>query len=141
MGSVTRRALGAQASDPDRLGVVASTLCAAHCAGTAVLIGVSGVGGLFSDERIEIGFCVCAISLAVVALVRGWRRHRSWVPASVGSCGIVLLLTARCAGFESSNVEALLSVAGGTLLVTGHVSNIRRLRRMGSCCEVCVDDT
>jgi hypothetical protein len=138
-GSATRQGLGAQASDPDRVGVVASTLCAVHCIGTAVLAGVSGVGAVFADERVEVGFCVCAVSIALAALVRGWRRHRFWMPGSVGSSGIVLLLTARCTRLESSVTETILSVAGGALLITAHVLNIQRLRQAGSCCEVCDD--
>jgi hypothetical protein len=137
-GSATRRGLGAQASDPDRVGIVASTLCAVHCVGTALLVGVSGVGALFADERVEVAFCVCAVSVALGALVRGWRRHRSWTPGSVGSSGIVLLLTARCARLESS-VEVALSVAGGALLTAAHVLNIRKIRQAGACCEVCDD--
>ena len=137
-GSATRRGLGAQASDPDRVGIVASTLCAVHCVGTALLVGVSGVGALFADERVEVAFCVCAVSVALGALVRGWRRHRSWMPGSVGSSGIVLLLTARCARLESS-VEVALSVAGGALLTAAHVLNIRKIRQAGACCEVCDD--
>ena len=137
-GSATRRGLGAQASDPDRVGIVASTLCAVHCVGTALLVGVSGVGALFADERVEVAFCVCAVSVALGALVRGWRRHRSWMPASVGASGIVLLLTARCVRLESS-VEVALSVAGGALLTAAHVLNIRKIRQAGACCEVCDD--
>jgi MerC mercury resistance protein len=137
-GSATRPGLGAQASDPDRVGIVASTLCAVHCVGTALLVGVSGVGALFADERVEVAFCVCAVSVALGALVRGWRRHRSWMPGSVGSSGIVLLLTARCARLESS-VEVALSVAGGALLTAAHVLNIRKIRQAGACCEVCDD--
>jgi len=136
--SATRRGLGAQASDPDRVGIVASTLCAVHCVATALLVGVSGVGALFADERVEVAFCVCAVSVALGALVRGWRRHRSWMPGSVGSFGIVLLLTARCARLEGS-VEVALSVAGGALLTAAHVLNIRKIRQAGACCEVCDD--
>lgn len=139
-GSVMRRGAGAQASDPDRVGIVASSLCAVHCIATALLVGVSGISSLFADERVEVAFCVCAVSVALFALVRGWRRHRSRMPGCVGSCGIVLLLTARCAPLGSSMAEATLSVAGGALLTTAHVLNIRRLRRAGSCCEGC-DDT
>jgi MerC mercury resistance protein len=138
-GSITRPSFGAPASSPDRLGIVASTLCAVHCAGTALLAGVSGVGALFADERLEVGFCVCALSLALTALVRGSRRHRSWMPGCVGSPGVVLLLTARLARLESSVMETILSVAGGLLLISAHVLNIRRLSQVGSCCEVCDD--
>jgi len=137
--SAMSRGLRTRASDPDRVGVVASTLCAVHCAGTALLAGVSGVGALFADERIEVIFCVCAVSVALAALVRGWRRHRSRMPGAVGASGIVLLVTARCARLESSVVETVLSVTGGALLITAHVLNIRRLRQAGSCCEVCDD--
>ena len=137
--SIARRALGAQASDPDRVGIVASTLCVVHCAGTALLVGVSGVGALLADERLEVAFCVCAVCIALGALARGWRRHHSWVPGSVGSCGVAMLLIARCARLESSVVETAFSVAGGALLTAAHVVNIGRLRRARSCCEVCDD--
>ena len=134
MSARSRRVLVA---DPDRVGMVASTLCAIHCVATGLLAGASGVGALFADERLEIAFCVCAVTVALAALIRGSRRHRSWIPGSVGSSGIALLALARCARLENAVAETALSVAGGTLLAGAHLLNLRALRRAGECCDGC----
>ena len=135
--SATRGAVAARASDPDQVGVVASTLCAAHCLGTGVLAGVSGIASPFANERVEVAFCVCAMTLALTALARGSRRHRSWTPATVGASGIFALAAARCAPLDVGATETCLSVAGGALLAAAHVLNIRALRRAGACCKAC----
>ena len=124
----------ARAPDPDRVGVVASTLCAVHCLGTSALIGVSGVATLFEDARIEVGFTIAAMVIAAAALVRGSRRHGAWAPGAVGVAGALSLSMARFGPFEGALLETTLSVAGGALLAAAHVMNIRALRRVHACC-------
>ena len=124
-------------ADPDRVGVVASTLCAVHCLATTLVLGLAGVRTIFADERVEMAFSVCAIALALAALVRGSLRHRRRMPPAIGVSGMVLLLIARCADLETANLEVALSVLGGGVLVTAHLLNIQALRRVGACCEAC----
>ena len=129
-----RRSVLRRASDPDFVGIVASTLCAMHCFGVAVLAGISGAGALLEDERIELGFAVAAVTMALAGLARGARRHRSWKPAAVGTVGMISLAVAQCVPLDGAVAETALSVAGGALLAGAHLLNLRALRWMDACC-------
>lgn len=96
---------GQAASAPavDRLGAVASTLCAVHCAVCALLpalFGALGVGFLLS-HTVEWGLSAVAIAFGAGALMLGWRRHRSRMVAALLLGGIVGLLLSR--GLEAGS--------------------------------------
>ena len=81
----------------DRLGSVASTLCAVHCAICAFLpfiFTALGVGFLLS-QSIEWLFSLVAIAFGVGALILGWRRHRSKTVATLLGLGVVGILASR----------------------------------------------
>ncbi|MFN3198439.1 MAG: MerC domain-containing protein [Bradymonadia bacterium] len=81
----------------DRLGAIASGLCAIHCAVCALLpaaFGALGLGFLVGHTT-EWIFTGVAIVFAGVALVMGWRQHRSRVVAAVLAVGIMGLLASR----------------------------------------------
>ncbi len=81
----------------DRLGAMASGLCAVHCALCALLpavFGVLGVGFLLGHEA-EWVFTLVAVAFATGALVLGWRRHRSFWVVGLLAMGIVGLLVSR----------------------------------------------
>jgi hypothetical protein len=113
----------------DRLGALASTACSVHCVLTAVLpgaIGAIGSGSALLGDELEWGFTLAALSFAVLALVLGWRKHRSLRVVSTLGAGIGVLLLARLLeGWVSEPVGIALSVVAGLTLVVGHGSNIR----------------
>ena len=81
----------------DRLGAVASSLCALHCVLCSVLpvtLGALGLGFLLS-HRVEWLLVLCAIGFASVALRLGWQKHRSLVVAGLFGIGIFGLMTSR----------------------------------------------
>lgn len=87
----------------DRLGAVASGLCAAHCAICASLpaaFGAVGLGALLSHEA-EWAFTLVAVMLGAGASLASWRRYRSIPVAGLLILGIVGLLAAR--GLEMSS--------------------------------------
>ncbi|MDA8016917.1 MAG: MerC family mercury resistance protein [Thermoanaerobaculia bacterium] len=121
----------------DRIGVFASSACAAHCALSAFLpsaLGALGLGVLLGHEA-EWGFVLVAVAFAATALLLGWLRHRSGFVAAVLAIGIGGLLLARMmeeAG--SSGAGTATGLLAGVVLVTGHLSNLRASRlasRMG----------
>lgn len=118
----------------DHAGVAASTLCAVHCLAGGVLAGVSGVAPVFTDSRVEIASATLAVALAASALAGAYRRHGRCLPCILGGFGIAALAVARLAHLGSEAVEAAVSLAGGGLLVTAHVTNIRALRCARACC-------
>lgn len=81
----------------DRVGAVASSLCAVHCAVCALLpaaFGALGMGALLGHEA-EWVFMLIAVAFAAGALISGWRRHRSVWVAGLLALGIAGLLASR----------------------------------------------
>ena len=116
----------------DRFGAFASGACAVHCAVCSLLPGMLvalGLGALLSHEA-EWALTLAAIAFASVALLHGWREHRSTWILPVLAIGIVGLLASRA--LEEASVHEIgtgVGVAAGIALVVGHVSNLRALRR------------
>ena len=86
----------------DRIGAIASSLCAVHCAVVALLpavLGSLGLGALLGHEA-EWVFTIIAIAFAAGAAILGWRRHKSNAVLAILAIGIVGLLASR--GIEMS---------------------------------------
>lgn len=81
----------------DKLGSVASTLCAIHCAICGFLpfiFTASGFGFLIGHEA-EWVFTATAIVFGLIALIFGWRQHGSMRVLGLLIGGIVLLFVSR----------------------------------------------
>ncbi len=81
----------------DRVGVIASSVCAVHCSIAALLpvaFGALGLGFVLGHE-FEYAFTLIAVVFAGFALLQSWRRHRSRLVATFLVLGIAGLLTAR----------------------------------------------
>lgn len=117
----------------DRLGILASTACAGHCAAAALLptlFGALGLSALLGHEA------EWAFTLAAVA-VGGFALFSAQSPAAklAFSVGIAGLLAARFV--EEAGVHGLgtaIAIASGASLVFGHVQNLRALRRRARVC-------
>ncbi|WP_053333683.1 MerC domain-containing protein [Gemmatimonas phototrophica] len=112
----------------DRLGMATSTLCAIHCAATALLMGAlsaMGAAGLAAGW-VEGAFLTVALVLGLVSLGHAVRRHRSWQPAAWFAGGMVLLLVVRPLA-PSPALEVLAVVAGAFCVVRAHWKNARLL--------------
>lgn len=119
----------------DRIGALASSACAIHCAVGALLpaaSGVLGLGAVLSHEA-EWILTALAIALAGLALDLGGAKMRS--PRVIGALtlGVVGLIAARI--LEESGLHALGATAGvlaGLTLLFGHVSGLRAARSCSS---------
>ncbi|MGH1341262.1 MAG: MerC domain-containing protein [Nannocystales bacterium] len=114
----------------DRLGLVASTACALHCAATALVptvLALLGASALL-DHEAEWVFTVLAVGVASLALALGWRRHGASMATLALSLGIVGLLCARVLeeGGHGHGLGLAVSLLSGGALVTGHILNLRR---------------
>lgn len=81
----------------DYFGMAAGSLCAVHCALTALLPAVFSVIGLeiLLAHQAEWALTLVAVAFAGGALVLGWRQHRSSWVATCLVLGIVGLLASR----------------------------------------------
>ncbi|MGP1665095.1 MAG: MerC domain-containing protein [Rhodanobacter sp.] len=118
----------------DRVGAVASFLCAIHCALLPFILALLPVLGLefLADHRFERGFVLFACVLALVALVRGFRRHAGPLPLLLAIPGLLLLLLGvTYAEGYSIGLHSVLVTCGGLLLAAAHFFNLRSDRRYG----------
>lgn len=121
----------------DRLGIIGSALCVAHCALTPILLGFFSAAGLgfLGDEIFHKIFAVGLVIVALFAFWPGFRSHRNFLVLLLGSLGVVLLISA---GFV---IEPLLShgfaiavtITGSILLLTAHAANWRLTSEL-TCC-------
>lgn len=119
----------------DRIGATASFLCAIHCALLPFVLAALPLVGLefLADHRFERGFVMFACALAVVALIRGFRRHQQPLPLLLAIPGLALLLLGVTAAEHYSIIlHSVLVTCGGLLLASAHFVNLRRDRQMGA---------
>lgn len=112
----------------DRLGAVASFLCAIHCALLPFVIAVLPLLGLsfLGSHRFEEVFVSCACVLAASALISGYRRHHRRLPMFFAVPGLLLLvLGVTFLHGGSLMVHSVLVTTGGLLVATAHFINLR----------------
>lgn len=121
----------------DRLGVVASLLCAVHCAALPFLLALLPALGLgfLANQGFERGFIASASVLAVTMAVRGYRRHRTAHAFALLVPGLLLLWIG---GFAldlggATILHSLFVVAGGTCVSLAHIVNLRLARDSRVC--------
>lgn len=112
----------------DRVGIVASTLCAIHCAvlplAAALLpsLGLSAGGWVDLDQA----FVVFASILALATLTLGWRRHRAYRAFALLVPGLTLIWLGAFSPLHGHDLKHLLVMAiGGLLLALAHLVNLR----------------
>lgn len=118
----------------DRIGATASFLCAIHCALLPFVLVLLPFFGLefLADPRIEHGFVLFACALAMVVLIRGFRRHQGPWPLLLAAPGLTLLLLGiTYAESRSIILHSTLVTSGGLLLAAAHFVNLRQDRHHG----------
>ncbi|NUO73372.1 MAG: MerC domain-containing protein [Frateuria sp.] len=116
----------------DRLGAIASFLCAIHCAALPFVLAMLPLVGLefLADHRFERAFVVFACALALLTLVNGYRRHRRPVPLLLAFPALALLLLGVTVAERYPLVlHSALVTCGGVLLASAHFVNLRTDRR------------
>jgi hypothetical protein len=108
----------------DRTGVFLSGLCALHCVLGIVLVSVLGLGGhaLLAPAIHEAGLAL-AVLIGIVTLGLGALRHGQMGPLVIGAAGIALMSAALGVGHGVS--EAVLTIAGVSLVAAAHIRNLR----------------
>jgi hypothetical protein len=122
----------------DRVGTVASAICAVHCLITGVALGLlSYVGlGFFGSVTTDLVFLGVAVLVGAVAIRHGVSKHHSYKPALIFVLGLVLIGVGHY-GFshshdagESRNVfGTIFSILGGLCFVGFHIANFLLQRK------------
>ena len=113
----------------DNLGIIASMLCAIHCAflplviTTLPLLGI----GFLADERIELSMIGVALAIGILSLgISYFRGHRRIVPILVLNIGFLSIIAGH---FTShSYLEPILIPLGGFTIALSHYLNWRYTR-------------
>lgn len=117
----------------DRVGATASFLCAIHCAllpFVLTLLPLLGLGFL-GGHRFERDFVLFAASLALFALIGGYRRHRYPLPLRLALPGLALLALGVVWVSEDRHilVHSVMVTCGGLLVASAHFVNLYVDRR------------
>ncbi len=123
MGTILPRLRG-RLDRLDRLGVVLSVLCAAHCLAGIVLVALLGVGGgLLLDPAFHRVGLVIATLIAALAIGAGALGHRRRAPFVMAVIGLAFMASALTVGHGPD--EMVLTVIGVALVAVGHGLNLR----------------
>lgn len=122
----------------DKLGAFASAACAVHCILTGVAVGLLSVVGIgfVASPATELAFVLTICILGTLAVVQGYRKHRSLLPMSLYVGGLFFVVFGHFLTGDHSHSNAattLVAVTGGLLMMTFHVVNLRMQHR----CSVC----
>lgn len=107
----------------DRVAIGLSSLCLAHCVGSAVLLAMASAAGALLHPAIhEVGLAL-AIVFGVVALGRGIFTHGYMLPAAVGAFGLGMMAGALT--LPHGGQEIIWTLIGVSVLALGHDLNRR----------------
>jgi hypothetical protein len=123
----------------DKVGAVASAICAVHCLLTGLALGLLSVVGLgfIGSVVTELVFFLITVSVGITAVVHGRRKHHSVIPAWIFVSGLACLLVSHFVfghghgGRDCNLGGTLFSVLGGLSLVVFHVVNQRLQHQCG----------
>lgn len=114
----------------DYLGAFAGSLCAAHCALSALLpaaFGALGLGVLLGHEA-EWAFTAVAVAFASGALALYWKRGTGAIDVPIllllGVAGLLASRLVEASG-ASHGLGAVIGVLAGLLVLAGHLRNLR----------------
>lgn len=113
----------------DRAGVLISGLCAVHCVAGIALVGLLGVGGgVLLDPVIHRVGLALAIAIGAMTIGLNALRHGEVRLLALGGTGLALMTAGLFA--QHGTHEALLTIAGVSMVASAHIINIRR-----GCCH------
>lgn len=116
----------------DRMAILFSGACAAHCLLTPlllVLLPALGVS-ILADERFHLLLLWLLLPVSAYALTLGCRRHRDRRVLGLGLLGLTILIAAALVGHDllGDAGERTLTLAGAAMLAAGHIRNYRLCR-------------
>jgi len=119
----------------DRISILFSGLCLVHCAALPMLLIVVPIasGTLSADLHFHLAMLALIVPVTVLALASGYQHHRNHRIVAAGALGLALLVLAATYAHSSLGMaaEALITIAGSTVLAIAHVRNMRQCRMPG----------
>jgi hypothetical protein len=121
----------------DRLGMVASTVCAVHCVVTPIAAML--LPAVAAAEGVTHWTLAAAVVLfAVLAFVPGASVHGERRVLLLGLMGVAMIWTALLTADLLADAQRDgLTVAGGLVMVLAHLFNTALCRRCALCCGEC----
>lgn len=111
----------------DQIGAWALTLCAIHCILTPVVLSISVVSAHFlpSEERTHRTLAIAIAALGAIALVKGYRRHRSWRVLLHMVIGLTFIFGGAWWGdrLPTHAAEVFITLIGSGFMITAHRIN------------------
>jgi uncharacterized membrane protein YfcA len=111
----------------DQIGIWTSTLCVIHCLLTPVLLSLSAVSAHFlpSEERTHRTLAVAIAALGAIALLKGYRKHRSSRVLVLMAVGLAFIFGGAYWGnhLPSHTVEVLVTLVGSGFMIAAHRTN------------------
>ena len=111
----------------DQIGAWTSALCVIHCLLTPVLLSISAVSAHFlpSEERTHRILAVAIAALGAIALLRGYRKHRSSLVLSLMVVGLTFIFGGAWWGDHSSShtAEVFVTLIGSGFMISAHRMN------------------
>ena len=112
----------------DIVGVAASFVCAVHCTGVALVLGLAPALEIVAQPWVEWLFLGASTLLGVTALVPGYRLHRHPMPLVLFIGGISILFVARLLRLPSPTLELGIVLPAAAALIAAHWRNRDELR-------------
>jgi hypothetical protein len=129
----------------DRVGILGSMLCIIHCIATPFLVAALPILAV-TESQTHIALAVVLLLIGFIAFLPGYRVHGKPYMAMVAAVGFALILTAAFlpetlpsflgGTLSSETLETGLTVSGGMLLISAHLSNAYYCRS----CRICAED-
>ncbi|WKK81917.2 MerC domain-containing protein [Marivirga arenosa] len=108
----------------DAIGMMASILCAIHCAALPVLLSLSTLASLhfLANPWIEYSIIFFSLLLALVSFLPAFKRHHSnFLPLILLGLGFILIGMGQSGLIEVN--EVVLTVSGAFLIAIAHIVN------------------
>jgi hypothetical protein len=120
----------------DRIGLVASCVCAVHCAAMPLLIALLPFVGLsvLADPRTEWAFVAISFVVGLSSLLPSYfGKHRRTKPLVLFGTGLAMILIARTSFEDRLSAEIPFMVFGALLIAGSHFFN----RSLCRACPIC----
>lgn len=113
----------------DRTGILVATLCLIHCLAFPLLVVLlPATKSIFHNEIFELIIFSLGIVVGSISFFTSYKKHGIIQPMFIGLIGVGFLMMSLASSFTHSHSETQFSyytILGGTLLIIGHLWNIR----------------